>query len=269
MNSRKQEVVGAARKYAESYSLSASQKEQQDEAKSDNVLSSSCLDSAHESGLDNGRDCMASDLDSADESGLDNGGDGMASGDGVSKRRRGRPADVQVHDKSFLARCNDVPTPSNQVLMEEFGCSYRRVQYLKKKFGCGQTKTDMNARHTDLLHKITFDSLQTRWVCEEEVGVVLHRMPVAAAVKALAVELGVSVKSLRQRMRDVEFDPLQIYSLAEMETMVRTILETHSSGQLGATFVEAKLRLPPFNRVVRMSLIRKALKALGSRRLYY
>ena len=74
MNSRQQEVVGAARKYAESYSLSASQEEQQDEAKSDNVLSSSCLDSAHESGLNNGRDCMASDLDSADESGLDDGG---------------------------------------------------------------------------------------------------------------------------------------------------------------------------------------------------
>ena len=66
-------------------------------------------------------------------------------------------------------------------------------------------------------------------MCKEEVGVVLHRMTVPAAVKALAVELGVSVKSLRQRMRDVEFDQVQIYSLAEMETMVRTIvLVTHS-----------------------------------------
>ena len=78
---------------------------------------------------------MASDLDSADESGLDNGGDGMASGDGGSKRRRGRPVYVEVDDKNFLARCNDVPTPSNQVLMIEFGCSYSRVQYLKKKLG--------------------------------------------------------------------------------------------------------------------------------------
>jgi replicative DNA helicase len=67
-------------------------------------------------------------------------------------------------------------------------------------------KTDMNASHTDLLHKITFDSLQTPWAFGEEVGVVVHRMPVPAAVKAIAVELGVSVKSLSQRMRDVEFD---------------------------------------------------------------
>jgi hypothetical protein len=176
MTSRQLDVMGAAQRHAESYSPSASQKQQQDEAKSDNVLSSSCLDSADESGLDNGRDCMVS----ADESGVDNGGDGVASGDGVSKRRRGRPADVKVHDKSFLARCNlarcnlaskllscpgqvgtgsehrnmsarnrsedrnmseHVPTPSNQLLMEEFGCSHRRVQYLKKKLDDSSSMT--------------------------------------------------------------------------------------------------------------------------------
>jgi hypothetical protein len=60
---------------------------------------------------------------------------------------------------------------------------------LKRKLACGQNKTEMKARHPDLLHKITFDSLQTRWVCEEAVGAVLHRMAVPAAVKTLAMEL--------------------------------------------------------------------------------
>ena len=54
MTSRQLDVMGAAQRHAESYSLSASQKEQQDEAKSEHSLSSSCLDSADESGLDDG-----------------------------------------------------------------------------------------------------------------------------------------------------------------------------------------------------------------------
>jgi hypothetical protein len=148
----------------------------------------------------------SSGLDSADKFGLDKGGDGIASGDCESqgKRRRGRTVDVDVDDKSFLSRCNDVPPPSNKELMSEFGCSYGRVQRLKRKLACGLNKTEMKVRHTDLFLKITFDSLRTRWVCEETVGAVLHRMAVPAAVNALAVELGVSAERLRQRMKDVE-----------------------------------------------------------------
>jgi hypothetical protein len=67
--------------------------------------------------------------------------------------------------------------------------------------------------HTALFENITFESLQTRWVCENEGGDVLHWMTVPLAVKTLAKELAVSVKGLRQRMKDVQFDPLQAYSL--------------------------------------------------------
>jgi len=86
-------------------------------------------------------------------------------------------------------------------------------------------------------------------------------MTVAAGVKALSGELGVGVDSLRHRMKEVEFDPVHPYPLSHVEAMVRTILETHSSSaKLGTSFVEAKLRLPPFNAVVRVSRIRQALK---------
>jgi hypothetical protein len=164
--------------------------------------------------------------------------------------------------RSFLDRCNESSTPTNKDLMREFGLKRRRVQYWKNKLGCGQKQSDMQAHHTALFENITFESLQTRWVCENEGGDVLHRMTVPLAVKTLAKELAVSVKGLRQRMKDVQFDPLQAYSLDQIKTMVRTILETHSSGQLGASFVEAKLRLEPFKVVVRMSLIREALKSV-------
>ena len=213
--------------------------------------------------MHNGGEIVARHEVSADESGSEYGGDGMANGDGGSKRRRGgRPVAVDVDEQKFLDRCNESPTPTNKDLMSEFGLKRRRVQHLKNKLGCGQKQSDMQAQHTALFENITNESLQTRWVCEDEGGDVLHRMTVPLAVKTLAKELAVSVKGLRQRMKDVQFDPLQAYSLDQIKTMVRTILETHSSGQLGASFVEAKLRLEPFKVVVRMSLIREALKSV-------
>jgi len=200
------------------------------------------------------------ELDADDGSDIANrdSGDDEPDPAGDGKRARGRPSHVQVDEERFRARCNGDPPPANKELMAEFGCSYRHVQYLKRKWGCGQNKAETTARHTELVHSVTRDSLHTRWVCEDKGGLVLHRMPVKDAVKALAAELGVGVDCLRDRMKEVNFDPKHPYPLAHVETMVRTILETHTSGQLGASFVEAKLRRN-FNAVVRVSLIRKAL----------
>ena len=202
----------------------------------------------------------------------DSGGDDVASWDSDSqyggqqrqpKRGRGRPAHVQVNEDHFLARCNEVPVPSNAELMDEYGVSYNRVRMLKRKLGCGQKMN--TTEHRERVRNITFDSLQSRWVCEDGDGPVLHRMRVAPAVKTLALELGVGVDTLKKRMKEVEFNPVHPYSLSQIEMMVRQVLETHSSGQMGASFMEAKLRLPPFNLVgVRLSRIRAALQRVDA-----
>jgi hypothetical protein len=187
-------------------------------------------------------------------------GDSESEDDGPRKRGPGRPAHVQIDEESFRARCNQIPAPANAELCDEFGCTYGRVQTLKTKLGCGQKK-EAAASLAERVRNITFDSLHSRWVREAADAPVLHRMTVAAGVKALSGELGVGVDSLRHRMKEVEFDPVHPYPLSHVEAMVRTILETHSSSaKLGTSFVEAKLRLPPFNAVVRVSRIRQALK---------
>ena len=154
------------------------------EGGSHSAFSSSGLDTEDESGVHNGGEIVARHEVSADESGSEYGGDGMANGDGGSKRRRGgRPVDVHVDEQKFLDRCNESPTPTNKDLMSEFGLKRRRVQHLKNKLGCGQKQSDMQAQHTALFENITNESLQTRWVCEDEGGDVLHRMTVPLAVK--------------------------------------------------------------------------------------
>ena len=216
-----------------------------------------------------GEDSDGSSGDDRGSSGDDRGDeddecDDIASGDDESgsawERKRGRPSDVKVDEEQFRARCNDDPPPTNKELTDEFGCTRNHVQYLKNKLRCGQQQTERDSCHADLVHSITFESLQDRWVREEGGGLALHRLPVPKAVNTLAAELGIGVQSLRKRMKEVKFDPKHPYPLSHVETMVRKILETHSCGQLGANFMEAKLRLPPFNAVVRTSLIRQALK---------
>ena len=229
------------------------------------------------SGTDSAFDTSGSENDDAggeegDGVSGDGSGDGSESGhsdegawEGPRKRRRsGRPAHVEVDEERFLARCNEVPTPTNRQLQHEFGITYHRVQKLKRRHGCGQNYRETMAQDAERVRDITFDSLHSRWVREDAEGPVLHRMTVPAGVKVLAGELGVGVKKLRKRMNEVDFDPLHIYPLSHVETMVRTILETNGPGQIGARCMEAKLRLPPFNTVVRLSRIRQVLRRVDA-----
>ena len=108
--------------------------------------------------------------------------------DGSRKRRGGgRPADVQVDEIAFYARCDDDPVPTNRQLQDEFGISYRRVQYLKKKLKCGQKKSETMAQDAERVLNITYDSLHVRWVCEDT-HPVLHELTVPSGVQALAQE---------------------------------------------------------------------------------
>ena len=168
---------------------------------------------------------------------------------------------VRIDEEEFRARCDQGAT--NAELMSEFGCVYNRVKTLKRKLGTGK-QVNNALWQSERMEVITFESLRTRWMCEDAGAGTLHRLTVPIGVKILAGDLSVGVRALRKRMKDVEFEPMHPWTLEEVKTMVRSILEQHTGGQLGATFVEAKLRLPPHGVVVRMSMIRQALLAVDS-----
>jgi hypothetical protein len=141
-------------------------------------------------------------------------------------------------------------------LAQHFECSIARVKNLKRSLGLTQSQ----AREQVPEH-VTFGWLQTRWTSDHH-NEPLHRSAhVAIARHKLAMELGVSDRTLERHMKNLGFNCMNPYTDDEVGACMRMILLSAWCCKIGVGFAETRLRLK-FGMVVRREQIARVLKHL-------